>query len=258
MSGVRNSAEVNKRRHDLSNVSMAFQKVGNGHCRSSSESTRKLKYLIVIVDYFTKWLEAKPVANITGRQVKNFSFDNIVCRFGVPAIIITDNGTQLINNPFKSWAEGLEIKLISTYVYHSQVMERWNGKHNAGYQDKVAPRRSRLGRGIIGLILAEIGMPTRRTAQRTDEENDIELRLNLNLLEERREITIIREARRKQQVERKNEVSKAENTGKLGQKWEGPYEVIETYDTGAHKLRTMDGAEVPRTWHSSNLRKYYM
>ncbi|GKB11740.1 reverse transcriptase domain-containing protein [Tanacetum coccineum] len=124
MSGVRNSAEVNKRRHDLSNVSMAFQKVGNGHCRSSSESTRKLKYLIVIVDYFTKW-------------------------FGVPAIIITDNGTQLINNPFKSWAEGLEIKLISTYVYHSQVMERWNGKHNAGYQDKVAPRRSRLGRGII-------------------------------------------------------------------------------------------------------------
>ncbi|GKE86645.1 reverse transcriptase domain-containing protein, partial [Tanacetum coccineum] len=41
--------------------------------------------------------------------------------FGVPAIIITDNGTQLINDPFKSWAEGLGIKLDSTSVYHPQA-----------------------------------------------------------------------------------------------------------------------------------------
>ncbi|GKE60344.1 reverse transcriptase domain-containing protein [Tanacetum coccineum] len=39
-------------------------------------------------------------------------------KFGIPAVIITDNGTQLINDPFKSWAEGLGIKLVSTSVYH--------------------------------------------------------------------------------------------------------------------------------------------
>ncbi|GJZ30904.1 reverse transcriptase domain-containing protein [Tanacetum coccineum] len=56
----------------------------------------RLKYLIVTVDYFTKW-------------------------FGVLAVIITNSGTHLINEPFKSWAEGLEIKLISTSVYHPQA-----------------------------------------------------------------------------------------------------------------------------------------
>ncbi|GJX87804.1 hypothetical protein Tco_0339818 [Tanacetum coccineum] len=112
---------------------------------------------------------------------------------------------------------------------------------------------------------------------KVDEENDAELRLNLNLLEERIEIAMIREASQKQQMEKyynqrvrhnqfrtgefvlwRNEVSKAENTGKLGPKWEGRYEVTETYETGAYKLRTMEEAEVPRTWHLSNLRKYYM
>ncbi|GKA27485.1 reverse transcriptase domain-containing protein [Tanacetum coccineum] len=93
------------------------------------EAPGKVKYLIVAVDYFTKWIEANAVTSITGRQVKNFTFDNIVCRFGIPATIITDNGTQLINDPFKSWVEGLGIKLVSTLVYHPQAngaMERAN------------------------------------------------------------------------------------------------------------------------------------
>ncbi|GJT12314.1 hypothetical protein Tco_0859356 [Tanacetum coccineum] len=130
---------------------------------------------------------------------------------------------------------------------------------------------------VEAVIPAEIGSPTRRTIQGSDKENEEALRLNLNLLEERREIAEIKEARRKQQVEkyynqrvhhkqfkvgefvlRKNELSKVENTGKLGPKWEGPYEVVETYGTGAYKLRSMEGAEIPRTSHSSNLQKYHM
>ncbi|GKB11051.1 reverse transcriptase domain-containing protein [Tanacetum coccineum] len=131
--------------------------------------------------------------------------------------------------------------------------------------------------GTEAVIPTEIGIPTRRTIRGFDEENEEALKLNLNLLEERREIATIREERRKQQVEkyynqrvhhkqfkvgkfflRKNELSKVENTGNLGPKWEGPYEVVKTYGTGAYKLRSMEGAEIPRTWHSSNSRKYYM
>ena len=51
-----------------------------------------LKFLIVAIDYFTKWIEAKAVASITGSQVKRFVWDNIVCRFGLPGEIISDNG----------------------------------------------------------------------------------------------------------------------------------------------------------------------
>ncbi|GJV20756.1 reverse transcriptase domain-containing protein [Tanacetum coccineum] len=48
------------------------------------EGPGKVKFLIVAMDYFTKWIEAKAVATITGNQVKKFVWDNIVCRFGLP------------------------------------------------------------------------------------------------------------------------------------------------------------------------------
>ncbi|GKD33905.1 reverse transcriptase domain-containing protein [Tanacetum coccineum] len=56
------------------------------------EGPGKVKFLIVAIDYFTKWIEAKAVATITGNQVKKFVWDNIVCRFGLPGEIISDNG----------------------------------------------------------------------------------------------------------------------------------------------------------------------
>ncbi|KAJ8470141.1 hypothetical protein OPV22_024484 [Ensete ventricosum] len=51
------------------------------------------RFLIVGVDYFTKWLEAEPLASITERQVEGFVWKNIITRFGLPRAIITDNGT---------------------------------------------------------------------------------------------------------------------------------------------------------------------
>nr|GFA39866.1 hypothetical protein [Tanacetum cinerariifolium] len=61
-----------------------------------SEGPGKVKFLIVAMDYFTKWIEAKAVAMITGGQVKKFVWDNIVCRFGILGEIISDN--DVVNN----------------------------------------------------------------------------------------------------------------------------------------------------------------
>ncbi|GJY18452.1 reverse transcriptase domain-containing protein [Tanacetum coccineum] len=60
--------------------------------RPFPEGPGKVKFLIVAIDYFTKWIKAKPVATITGNQVKKFVWDNIVCRFGLLGEIISDNG----------------------------------------------------------------------------------------------------------------------------------------------------------------------
>ncbi|GJX26139.1 reverse transcriptase domain-containing protein [Tanacetum coccineum] len=60
----------------------------------AAEGPSKVKFLIVAIDYFTKWIKAKPVATITGSQVEKFVWDNIVCRFGLPGEIISDNGKQ--------------------------------------------------------------------------------------------------------------------------------------------------------------------
>ena len=49
------------------------------------------KYLLVGTDYFTKWVEAEPLANIRDVDVKRFIWKNIITRFGVPHVLISDN-----------------------------------------------------------------------------------------------------------------------------------------------------------------------
>nr|GEV01906.1 hypothetical protein [Tanacetum cinerariifolium] len=123
----------------------------------------------------------------------------------------------------------------------------------------------------------EIGMPTLRTAEVDLVGNNEALEINLDLLEERREEAAIREAKSKAKMEkyynlkvrntsfkpgdlvyRNNDASQAKDTGKLGPKWEGPYEVTEALGKGAYKLRDQDGKQLPRTWNISNLKKCYI
>ncbi|GKE26977.1 reverse transcriptase domain-containing protein, partial [Tanacetum coccineum] len=131
--------------------------------------------------------------------------------------------------------------------------------------------------GMKAVIPAEIRMPTYRTATVDTVHNDEELRLNLDLLEEKRECATICEAKAKMKmtkyynarvrnvafrpgdfVYRSNDASHAAADGKLGPKWEGPYEVTEALGDGAYKLRTMAGADLLRTWNIANLKKCYL
>ena len=54
--------------------------------------TRQMKFLVVGIDYFTKWVEAEPLVQITQQNVKNFVWKSIICRFGVPRVLVSDNG----------------------------------------------------------------------------------------------------------------------------------------------------------------------
>ncbi|GJS86116.1 reverse transcriptase domain-containing protein [Tanacetum coccineum] len=211
------------------------------------QASEKLKFVIVAIDYITKWIEAKPLVMITGKDVKKFVWENIVCRFGLPRIIVTDNETQFVNNPFKGRCESLNIKQMNTAVAHPQasgLVERANKSLMEGI-------KAMLGRERTGWVS--------------------------ELPNERREASAIREAKYKTKMEqyynqkvrptsfkpdeyvfRRNEASRVEDQGKLGPKWEGPYRVTEAYQNGSYKLQTMGGKEVPRTWHAINLRKCYV
>ncbi|GJV03548.1 hypothetical protein Tco_1337117 [Tanacetum coccineum] len=109
-------------------------------------------------------------------------------------------------------------------------------------------------------------MPTYRTSAVDTVHNDEELRLNLDLLEEKRERAAICEAKAKMKmtkyynarvrgvtfrpgdfVYRSNNASHAAAGGKLRPKWEGPYEVTEALGDGAYILRTISGTDLPRT-----------
>ena len=51
----------------------------------------QLKFLVVGIDYFTKWVEAEALATITEKDVRSFVWRNIICRFGIPRVLVLDN-----------------------------------------------------------------------------------------------------------------------------------------------------------------------
>ncbi|GJX20736.1 reverse transcriptase domain-containing protein [Tanacetum coccineum] len=160
-------------------------------------------------------------------------------RFRLPGEIISDNGKQFQDNPFKDWCEKLCIRQHFALLNIRKVMA-W-------------------------------------TAEVDPSQNNEALEINLDPLEQRREKAAIRKANSKAKMEkyynskvrstsfnpgdlmyRNNEASHAEDTRKLGPKWEGPYEVTEALGKGAYKLRDGDGNQLPRTWNISNLKKCYV
>lgn len=73
------------------------------------------------VYYFTKWVEIEPLITMTGKNIIKFVWKNIVRRFEIPHRIISDNGKQFADDPFKSWCAKLEIQQFFTSVAHPQA-----------------------------------------------------------------------------------------------------------------------------------------
>jgi transposase InsO family protein len=89
-----------------------------------------LKYVVVAVEYFSKWIEAKPLATITSVTVQKFFWQNIVCRFGVPKAITVDNGTQFDVEAFREFCEQIGTKIHFASVRHPEsngLVKRANG-----------------------------------------------------------------------------------------------------------------------------------
>jgi hypothetical protein len=89
-----------------------------------------LKYVLVVVEYFSKWIEAKPLATITSVTVQKFFLQNIVCRFGVSKAITVDNGTQFGAEAFKDFCDRIGTKIHFASVRHLEsngLVERANG-----------------------------------------------------------------------------------------------------------------------------------
>ncbi|KAK7376327.1 hypothetical protein VNO78_34793 [Psophocarpus tetragonolobus] len=80
----------------------------------------QVKFLLVVIDYFTKWIEAEPLATISAQNVQKFLWKNIITRFGIPQVIVSDNGLQFTDKKLNSFLEGLHIKHRVTSVEHPQ------------------------------------------------------------------------------------------------------------------------------------------
>ncbi|KAL4580201.1 hypothetical protein LXL04_016385 [Taraxacum kok-saghyz] len=191
----------------------------------------KLKFLVVAIDYFSKWVEAEPLAVISGKNIVKFVWRQIVCRFGLPNVIISDNGKQFASNPFTGWCKKMNIQQKFSSVAHPQA----NGQVEVTNRTIVKGIKTRLGRakgswvdelqsvlwsyrttvrtatqetpfslvyGSEAIIPVELTIRTIKTKNQTPETNATDLRYNLDTLEERRNNSALRQAIYKTMTER--------------------------------------------------------
>ena len=109
-------------------------------------SSKNNKFILVATDYFTKWVEAIPLKNVTSKDMVEFVKEHIIYRFGIPQTITTDQGTMFTSREFEEFAASMGIKLLNSSPYYAQA----NGQAEVSNE------------GIIKLIKRKIDEQPRR------------------------------------------------------------------------------------------------
>jgi transposase InsO family protein len=77
-------------------------------------------HLLVAVDKFSKWIEARPIMNVCSEEAMTF-FTNIIYRFGIPNTIITDNGTMFTGKKFLNFCDDNNISVDWSTMAHPKT-----------------------------------------------------------------------------------------------------------------------------------------
>ena len=102
--------------------------------------------MIVAIDKFTKWIEARPLSRIRSEEAVEFFLD-IVHRFGVSNSIITDHGTQFTGKKFLKFCDDYHIRVDLSAVAHPPTnvqVERANGMQLQGLKPRIFNRLNKL------------------------------------------------------------------------------------------------------------------
>ena len=84
-------------------------------------SSKNHKFILAATDYFTKWVEAIPLKNVTSREMIEFVKEHIIYQFGIPQTITTDQGTMFTSDEFEEFATKMWIKLLNSSPYYAQA-----------------------------------------------------------------------------------------------------------------------------------------
>jgi hypothetical protein len=78
------------------------------------------RYIVLAIDFFTKWIEAEAIEEADAQTVVKFIHSKIVCQHGVPEQITSDRGTEFLNELVQEFERTYRIKHIKTTAYHPQ------------------------------------------------------------------------------------------------------------------------------------------
>jgi transposase InsO family protein len=96
-------------------------------------SSKGYRYILAIMDYFTKWVEAIPMKSVTSKDVINFIKEHVIHKFGIPQTITTDGGSVFISKEFRKFTADVGIKLVRSSPNYAQA----NGQAKAYNQSLI-------------------------------------------------------------------------------------------------------------------------
>jgi len=97
---------------------VSFAKWGIDFMTCNPHSVRGHGYIIVAVDYFTKWVKVMPTFDNTRKTTALFIFNHIVTIFGVPQAIVTDHGSHFRNFMMSELTEKLGLRHENSTPYY--------------------------------------------------------------------------------------------------------------------------------------------
>ena len=175
---------------------------------------------MVATDYSNKWIKANALSSIKDRDVTRFIWKNIVCLFGIPRSIVSDNGLQFDSRVYRDFCQELKIKNLYSTPRYPQI----NGQVEASNKTQLTALKKRLDSakrkwveelpeviwayitttqkptgispfalayGMEAVIPTEVGLPTIHT-DTPDSENLESIVRELDVSDELREATEIR------------------------------------------------------------------
>jgi len=116
---VRSSGSIRSGDEQLKSIPVCdlFHRVALDTARSLLETRSGNKYILVAIDHYSKWCEAKAVADHGAKTAAKFLEDDIIYRFGVPKFILTDNGGE--------WAAEFEVMCKDYAIQHQRTAPQW-------------------------------------------------------------------------------------------------------------------------------------
>ncbi|WZZ45649.1 hypothetical protein YC2023_041908 [Brassica napus] len=125
-------------------------------------------FLLVLTDFFSKWVEADSYASIKDVQFESFVWRNIICRHGVPYEIVTDNGSQFISTRFEAFCEKWKIRLRKSTPRYPQCngqAETINKTILDGLKKGLEAKKGRWAGELEGILWSHRTTPRRATGE---------------------------------------------------------------------------------------------
>jgi hypothetical protein len=194
-------------------------------------------HLLVVVDKFSKWIEARPIVNVRSEEVVSF-FTDIIYHFGIPNTIITDNCTQFTRKKFHNFCDDNHICVDWSTVAHPKMnrqVERANGMILQGLKPRIFKRLDKfqaiwvaklssvlwslrttscratgfthffMVHGSEAVLPTDIDYASLRVRAYTEEGNQVALKDAIDQLDEARDVALLRSAKYQQALRRYHE-----------------------------------------------------